>query len=417
MQSYSVIRLVRGRLAWYVPGGAPSGGVPSGGAPSGGSEEPLWLDDEEARARLRAALSQPRSAPLFAAPGAEVRLLQLTLTAAEKKHIGKSLPFMLEEQVAEDIDELHFASVPLDKLELGVAVCSRERMDAWLALLEDFPGIRQWVPEPLLLPWREGEWSILLEGDDAVVRFARFGGFSVERELLPVMLCGLQAEQAEPAAIVVYGMDQAQDTALLPEAQRSKLQWRRGNLGAALLVAEQSPPALNLLQGPYAARLPVSRWWREWRAVAAMLAVAFALQLAAGYLDYLNLKRDNLALRGAVESSYRKAYPRGAIVDAETQLQRQLAALRGSGQASGFVHLMEQVGQALAASPGTSLASINYNFSDRGGEMRMNIVAADFEAVERVRADINRAGLEAVMENSNAQGDRVRARLRVGEKS
>jgi len=49
--------------------------------------------------------------------------------------------------------------------------------------------------------------------------------------------------------------------------------------------------------------------------------------------------------------------------------------------------------------------------------MRMNIVAADFEAVERVRADINKAGLEAVMESSSAQGDKVRARLRVGDKS
>lgn len=47
----------------------------------------------------------------------------------------------------------------------------------------------------------------------------------------------------------------------------------------------------------------------------------------------------------------------------------------------------------------------------------MNIVAADFEAVERVRSDINKAGLEAVMESSSAQGDKVRARLRVGDRS
>ena len=37
--------------------------------------------------------------------------------------------------------------------------------------------------------------------------------------------------------------------------------------------------------------------------------------------------------------------------------------------------------------------------------------------VERVRADINRAGLVAEMESSSADGARVRARLRVGDKS
>ena len=124
---------------------------------------------------------------------------------------------------------------------------------------------------------------------------------------------------------------------------------------------------------------------------------------------------DNLALRAAVEESYRKAYPRGAVVDAEKQLSRQLSALRGSGQASGFITLMERVGAVIAGSPGTSIATINY--TDKGGEMRMNIVAADFETVEQVREQINKSGLEAIMESSSVQGDQVRARLRIGERS
>ena len=53
---------------------------------------------------------------------------------------------------------------------------------------------------------------------------------------------------------------------------------------------------------------------------------------------------ENLALRGAVQDSYRKAFPKGAVVDAEKQLRRQLDALRGTGQSSGFVSLMERIG-------------------------------------------------------------------------
>ena len=102
-------------------------------------------------------------------------------------------------------------------------------------------------------------------------------------------------------------------------------------------------------------------------------------------------------------------------MDAEKQLSRQLSALRGSGQASGFITLMERVGAVIAGSPGTSIATINY--TDKGGEMRMNIVAADFETVEQVREQINKSGLEAIMESSSVQGDQVRARLRIGERS
>ncbi|MCB1699660.1 MAG: type II secretion system protein GspL [Halioglobus sp.] len=402
MHNSAVIRLVNSRLAWYAPGAA---------------EEPLWLDDEQVRESLAAAISQQRLAPCFAVPGADVRLLQLTLTAEEKKHIAKSLPFMLEERVATDIEQVHFASVPLDKLELAVAVCGIEKMQAWQEQLADFPAVRLWLPEPLLLPWRSGEWCIVLEGDDAIVRYDRCGGFTIERELLPAMLAALAAEQPEPGAVIFYGREQAADISMLPQALQEKSQWRRGNLYSALLLGEAPQPALNLLQGAFATRLPIARWWREWRAVAAVFALAFGLQLVATYTDYLKLERENLALRGAVESSYRKAYPRGAVVDAETQLRRQLASMRGSGQSSGFVSLMEQVGAVIAGNKGSTIDAINYNFSSRGGEMRMNILATDFETVERVRADINKAGLEAVMESSSAQGDNVRARLRVGDKS
>ncbi len=400
MHNIAVIRQLRGELAWYSPGA---------------SEEPLWLTEESAADKLRAALARRSLTPVFAVPAEEVRLLRLRVAADERKHLARSLPFMLEESLAEDIESLHFASAPLEGGDYAVAVCSRRHMDGWAALLASYPGVRHWTPEPLLLPWQPGEWCLVAEGDRVVARTGEVEGFAIERGLVPTLLAGAVAASGEPEAVIVYGADQAGDTALVPESLQSRVQWRDGNLYAALMLSDASPPGLNLLQGDYAPRLPLDRWWRQWRAVAVVFAVAFALQLVATYLDYRGLQRENLALRAAVEESYRKAYPQGAVVDAEKQLRRQLEALRGSGQASGFVGLMNRVGEVIAGTPGTTIASINYN--DRGNEMRMNIVAADFEAVEQVRAAINRAGLNAEMESSSAQGDQVRARLRVGEKS
>jgi type II secretion system protein L len=399
VQNIAVIRLLQGKLAWYPPGS---------------SDEPLWLEDESAAEKLRAVLSQRRQSPVFAVPGEAVRLSRLAVSEEERKHLGKSLPFMLEEEVASDIEKLHFASVMLDRNDYAVAVCTRDQMDAWLAEFDEYPGINQWVPEPLLLPWQEGEWSLVLENERALVRTGQAQGFCVEREMLPALLVGA-LEDEEPGAIILYGQDQVADTALVPEQVQGQVQWRQGNFYSALMLSDLSQETINLLQGEYAPRLPLGRWWRQWKAVAALFAVAFVLHLTATYVDYLGLKRENLALRAAVEESYRKAYPKGAIVDAEKQLRRQLEGLRGAGQTSGFVSLMNRVGEVISQRPGTTIASINYN--DRGDEMRMNIVAADYEAVEQVRAAINSAGLEAEMESSSAQGDKVRARLRVGEKS
>jgi general secretion pathway protein L len=396
LQSNAVIRLVNGRLAWYPPGAG---------------EEPLWLDQDEVREKLRASLVHRGTSTCFAAPGTDVRLLQLEIGADEKKHIAKSLPFMLEEQVAADIEELHFSSDLRDGSQLAVAICSAVKMDEWRALLSDFAGINQWIPEPLLLPWQVGEWCLVVEGGSAIVRIGACEGCTIESDMLPALLAGAAA----PQAVIVYGGDQQSDTALLPDHLQDKVQWRRGNLYSALLLGPAAVPPINLLQGDYAPRLPLERWWRQWRAVAAVFAVAFTLQLVATYADYRKLNTQNLALRGAVQDSYRRAYPKGAIVDAEKQLRRQLDALRGSAQSSGFVSLMNRVGEVIGSRPGTSIATINY--SDKNDELRLNIVAADFETVEQVRADINKSGLQAVMESSSAQGDKVRARLRVGDRS
>jgi general secretion pathway protein L len=400
LQNTAIVRLVGDRLAWYPPGA---------------SAEPQWLDNDIAAQNLRSALSRRQLGVCFAVPGADVRLLTLPVTAAEKKHIGKSLPFTLEEQVAADIDGLHFAYCSLDKDSLAVAVCAAPKMDQWRELLAQFPGIGLWVPEPLLLPWQQHEWCLVLEDDRAIIRVDESEGFAIERALVDVLLNSILLDGTEPKAVIIYGSDQSTDTELLPAALRDRVQWRNGNFYSALMLVEGESVSLNLLQGDFAPRLPFARWWRQWRAVAALFIVAFVLQLGAAYADYRNLHAENLALRGAVEQSYRKAYPKGAVVDAEKQLRRQLEALQGTGQTGGFVGLMDRVGAVIAGMPGTSIASINYN--NKGDEMRMNIVAADYEGVERLRSAIHEAGLEAIMESSSAQGNQVRARLRVGVKS
>ena len=366
------------------------------------------------RAQLVAAASQPGANICFAVPGADVRLCTREIDPQEKKHLEKSLPFMLEDELVAEIDGLHFATEMADKYSVNIAICSQQKMLHWQPLVADYPNVTRWLPEPLLLPWQAGEWCLVIEQQQVIARTGAFEGFSLEPELLRVALQGvLHGSEGQPEAIIIYGDNQAQDSALLPEELQPLIQWRRGDLSAALMLAEPaSNSTINLLQGEFGARLPLALWWRQWRTVAAVIALAFCVQLAATYADYTGLKSQQAQLQQAVVDRYREVYPDGAIVDAEKQLNRQLRGLRGSGQTSGFVSLIKRVGEVVSRSSGTEISSINYN--DKADELRMNISATDFEAVENIRTAMNTAGLEAVMESSSAQGERVRARMRVG---
>ena len=399
MREIAIIRLIDARLAWYPPGSG---------------DGPLWLDQESGQESLRGVTAQRNLTPVFAVPGEDIRLLRLKIEAEERRHFSASLPFMLEEELSQDIDEVHFATCALDKLDFGVAVCSRENMETYQALLSPYPGVTQWLPEPLLLPWQEGEWCLVCEADRVIARVGGCEGFTVEREMLPVMLKALVTEVSSPTAIVIYGQDQESDVALLEDALQDKVQWRRGDMYAAMLIADSPEPALNLRQGDWAVRLPLDRWWKQWRSAAVLFGVAVLVHMLATWLDYRQLEQENLALRGAVQSSYRQAFPRGAVVDAEKQLRRQLDTMTGSSESSGFVSLMARVGEVVAAADG-NIISINYN--DKAGEMRLNFLASNYEVVERIRTGIAEGGLEATLENSSAQGDQVRARMRVGGRS
>jgi general secretion pathway protein L len=374
--------------------------------------EALALSDPQASARLQAELDQRDHSVVFAAPAGDQHLLELAVTPEERRHLDASLPFMLEESLIHDIDDLHFARAPLSKDRYAVSVLEHACMQRWEAQLGELGSRVSWVPEPLLLPWSDGEWTLLVESDSALLRYGRCLGTRMERQLLPTLLAALATEQ-EPQRIVIYGQDENADRALLPMTAEAAIEWRRGGLAAAMLLGEeQQTPVLDLRQGGYALQLPYGRWWRQWQSMAALMLVALSVYLLAGWLDYRRLERENIALRQEIQAVYRGVNPRGAVVDAPKQLSRQLAALRGGGSGASFTALLAPVGEAIAERPDTVLASLNY--SQRSAELRINLLAPSFAEVEELRAGLVSRGYDATLENSSRSGSSVRARMRIG---
>ncbi|MFT7286074.1 MAG: general secretion pathway protein L [Halieaceae bacterium] len=369
------------------------------------------LSDPATVARLRDLLQQRQNQVVFAVPGTDLRLLELAVDASERRHLEASLPFMLEESLIEDIEGLHFPRVALEGDRFGVAVVSRQSMEHWRESLEPFAEPASWVPEPLLLPWEPGQWTLLVEDEEVLLRYGACLGARLERTLLPHLLESLMTE-AQPDRVVVYGSSEDGDRALLPGLCEAPVEWRRGGLDAALLLSDLQEPFPELLQGDYAPQLPYSRWWQQWRGVAVALLVGLVLHLLSGWMDHRRLQRQNLALRVEIETVYREVNPRGVIVDAEKQLRRQLLSLRGADTGGGFAALLAPLAGLVAAEEGTVLASLNYN--QRAGELRVNLMAPSFDAVEKIRAGLVAAGLSATLENSSRSAGGVIARLRMG---
>ena len=65
-----------------------------------------------------------------------------------------------------------------------------------------------------------------------------------------------------------------------------------------------------------------------------MKDVLHQLDFVAILCQFQKLKSHNLELRSAIQQTYRRANPRGAVVDVEKQLDRQIAEFTGGEDAS-----------------------------------------------------------------------------------
>tara|TARA_A100001388_G_C28437578_1_gene342581 strand:- start:27 stop:461 length:435 start_codon:yes stop_codon:yes gene_type:complete len=140
------------------------------------------------------------------------------------------------------------------------------------------------------------------------------------------------------------------------------------------------------------------------------LGVALILKTGLSVADYQTLKAEDLQLRQAIQDSYRRINPRGAVVDVEKQLNRQLAELGAGAQHRAFTPVLVMLLGAAGAVPEITLTSVNFS---GGREIRVNLSAPSFQSVEQVREQLGQRSLQASLESSNARGDGVVARLRV----
>jgi general secretion pathway protein L len=371
----------------------------------------IWQDDVPVLWRAGAleaeAISDETVLPqsvVVGLPSDDVRTAVLEVSADERKHLASSLPYMMEEQVADDVDDLHFVSAPVSEENYLVAFTRKAQMTAWIEALPGSEELKRFSPEALCLPIQEGQCCIVINGDEAILRWSESQGARVDLSLLSIIIDSL-AEV--PSSLVIYGTDREAVMAHLSEEQSARVDWRQGGWGALLMLSQTSSP-INLRQGAFAPLLPLSKWWNIWKAVAIAAGLAMTLQFVADLSQYQTLKSRNLELRSAIQDSYRKANPRGAVVDVEKQLNRQLSEFAGGDGVAAFTPRLVDVVTATLAHDGR-VTSVNYS----AGQLRLNLTADNFAAVERIRQQLEQSGLKATLETSNARGDEVRARLRV----
>lgn len=382
--------------------------------------------------------AQQRLVKVFV-PGCDVLLKRLVVPIKSQRAMRSAVPYMLEDELAQDVDDLFFAyaNVPNDNSDYNcfVAVTQRAQMLQWQSWLADANiQTKTFQPDVLAMPYVDGQWSaISLQptntsehthkiSSQIVVRQGEWQGFILDSEAWQFTLKNIfspqkENDEAEPekkqSEITINAYSD------LPFTNDGSSQNGLAQNGLVIVKAEEELPlalfaqhcqksTLNLLQGEFKVKEGRSKNINNWLWAAGFAVCALLLNVGYKSAQLWQLTAQQEQVEAQIITRYKKIFPRAKKVRIGTiksQLNRKIAQLGGVSDQAGFLAMLSQVQPAFAKVPALKPESLK--FDGKRQELRVQAIANDYQHFERFKAALNAAKFTVKQGAQNNQGEQV----------
>jgi len=347
-------------------------------------------------------------------PGIDCLLTQATIPGRNRQKLLRAVPFALEDQLIEDVENSHFSLGPaLPGGRYPVVVIATRRIDAILdACRSAGLDVYQLVPELLAVPCTGDAVCVVIDGDLALVRTGPYSGFAVETENLGLMLAAQEQPEDSPARPVAI---QIPAGAVLPDLGEAAATAEISRYeGSALMLFSQGMGGgvIDLLQGVYSRNQEWGKLWRPWRATAALLLAGVLLSNIVTGVDYFRLRNEREELNARMKSVFLESFPgTRRVVDPRVQMQQQLDQLqRLAGSGGRFLSLLARSADVLRTAKDIEIAGASY----RAGRLDVDLTAANLQVLDQLKQALSAHGLVVEIQSAAADaGQRVKSRLRI----
>jgi general secretion pathway protein L len=352
-----------------------------------------------------------------------------------------AVPYMLEDELAQDVDDLFFAYAKLNDDEDGhncfVAVTERAQMLQWQGWLRDADIQANTIePDVLAMPYTAGQWSaIALKATSTlassstnqtqiVVRQGQWQGFTVDsgawQFIQQHVLATEPSDKAESSSEQASEATKEQDDITInaysdlpcfnetehPEGFR--LVKSDADLPLALFAQHSQYSNFTLLQGEFKVKEQRSKNTNNWLWAAGIAACALLLNVSYKSAQLWQLSTQQEHVEAQIIDRYKKAFPeakRVRIGTIKSQLNRKIAQLGGVTEQAGFLAMLSKVQPAFAKVP--TLKPESLKFDGKRQELRVQAIADDYQHFERFKSALNSPSLTVKQGAQNNQGDRV----------
>ena len=347
--------------------------------------------------------------------GEEILLTSAVIPSKQKRQILQAVPFMVEESLATDIAECHFAIG--DRNENGdvrVAIIEKTRLEYWLDCLQD-AGLKPDVltVDTLSVPHQSG-CTILVDGDRALIKFGVSSGFAIETNLVATSVDLLADEAKENIRLLVH--ESQKETIELIVSQINAEQ----DADIEIVELEYLPfeflsrsfdtQAINLLQGEFKVDRKGDSGEGAWRSVAILAGCAFVLHIALllGRGMYFDLTASQF--EAETQALYSEVFPNDRNV---RDIRRRWQWHINQGSSDNGGEFLSLFGETVQNIPGSNLVLNNVNYNESRGDLILQLETSRSELLILFSQTLTKLGLNAEIGTINQGEDSVRGSIKV----
>ena len=385
--------------------------------------------------------SQPVTGPLASAardvadrsvivlvPATTVLTTAVNIPVKGGSRLRAALPFALEEQLADDIEDLHFAAgTRRDSGKVPVAVVAHEQMSEWLEQL-DAAGLSasRIVPENYGLARIPGTMSLLAAEDQIIFNdgadneFVMQGAKPSDALAVAGALEESDNEDHAPGHLLVYCSQSDEErfqhdwNALRHELASVDINLLPDGVLPRLAVTVAAGNGINLLQGRYGAKTEIGALFRPWRYAAVLFLTLGVLVFGGKVADYYRLTQEEVALKAQFAQVYQSIRPNDQreVVDPVATVN---SVRRGLGAPTALQVLLPsllQLGQAVQQNQTAKIEAISY----RAGVIDVRLTAPDVATLDKIQKAVSSSGrFSAAIQSTDQVGDKINSRIQIRE--
>ncbi|MCW4441254.1 type II secretion system protein GspL [Vibrio splendidus] len=324
-------------------------------------------------------------------PGSECLIKRVEIPKGAARQFDSMLPFLLEDEVAQDIEDLHLTILDKDATHATVCGVDREWLKQALDLFREANIIfRKVLPDTLAVPFEDQGISALQIDQHWLLRQGNYQAVSISEAWLPMFLQSdwvAAGEEEQATTIFSYTAMPSDDV-----QQQSGLEWQAkpAELVMSLLSQQAITSGVNLLTGTFKTKSSFSKYWRVWQKVAIAACLLVAVIVTQQVLKVQQYEAQAQAYRMESERIFRAVLPGKQRIPTVSYLKRQMndeaKKYGGSGEGDSLLGWLALLPETLGQVKTIDVESIRYD--GNRSEVRLQAKSSDFQHFETARVKL-----------------------------